>query len=348
MAVIAAVVLAILAVVHTVSRRGDETARAPSRERHDGDGRAASSATPRWLVLPQVGLSPCACGGNRRRRSFVEKTLVGASAVLRRAMFSEDSAQRRGLLQRLEPRVKLLGCLGLLVVAAFVRHIPVLLAMYAGTVALAAASGIGSGFFIKRVWLFVPVFTGIVVVPATFSFVTPGQVVVPLGSWFGSPVGLTAQGLTAAGLIVTRVAVSISLVVLLTLTTTWTRLLGALRALLVPRLFIVVLAMAYRYIFHLLSAVTDMYTARKARSAAPGPATEVSAGRRFVAAGAGALFGKAHALTEEVHQAMVARGYVGEVRALERAQLGALDVGCAALSVVTMALALGGDRLLGR
>ena len=45
-------------------------------------------------------------------------------------------------------------------------------------------------------------------------------------------VGLTSQGLRAAGLIVMRVATSISLVVLLTLTTPWTRLLAALRALL--------------------------------------------------------------------------------------------------------------------
>ena len=42
---------------------------------------------------------------------------------------------------------------------------------------------------------------------------------------------MTSQGLTSAGLIVTRVAVSISLVVLLTLTTPWNRLLAALRAL---------------------------------------------------------------------------------------------------------------------
>ena len=43
------------------------------------------------------------------------------------------------------------------------------------------------------------------------------------------PQGLTSQGLTSAALVVARVATSISLVVLLTLTTPWVRLLAALR-----------------------------------------------------------------------------------------------------------------------
>ena len=59
-----------------------------------------------------------------------------------------------------------------------------------GMIVLAALSRLPLGFFVKRVWLFVPIFTGAVVLPATFS-------------------------LTTTGLIVLRVATSISLVVLL-------------------------------------------------------------------------------------------------------------------------------------
>src|ERR1700712_1417605 len=99
---------------------------------------------------------------------------------------------------------------------------------------------------------------------------------------------MTRQGLPSAGLIVSRVAVSISLVVLLTLTTPWNRLLAALRALAVPKMFILVLGMTYRYVFHLLNSVTDMYTARKARTVSAD--RDVTSGRRFVAASAGALF----------------------------------------------------------
>lgn len=305
-----------------------------------------ASATPDWLMRPELGLCPCGCIGKRRKGSFLDKTLGGAASVMRQAMFADDVAARDGLLQRVDARVKVVTIVGLLVVAAFVRHVPTLLALYAAALGLAAASRISLSFFIKRVWLFVPIFTGIVVVPAAFSFITPGDIVVPLGTWFGTPVGFTAQGLTAAALIVTRVAVSISLVVLLTLTTPWTRLLGALRSLFVPRMFVMVLGMAYRYVFHLLTSVTDMYTARKARIVAA--STDTAGGRRFVAATGGALFGKAHALSEEVHLAMVSRGYVGDVRTLEATRLTAADVLWFLATVAAAGVILGGDRLLGR
>jgi len=298
-----------------------------------------------WLTRPETGLGPCACTGTRRKAGFVERTIGGAAGLLRRAMGSEDSASARGVLQRLEPRVKVVALFGLLVVTALVRHIPVLLGMYAATLALAAASKISVSFFVRRVWLFVPIFTGIVVAPAMLNIVTHGPVVVPLGSWFGHRVGFTEQGLTSAGLIVTRVATSISLVVLLTLTTPWSKLLAALRALRAPRMFILVLGMAYRYVFHLLDAVTDMYTARKARTVIR--TANASSGRSFVAATAGSLFGKAHTLSEDVHLAMVARGYRGDARSVSIVRVHVVDITFVLVCIAGAVAVLGFDRMLG-
>jgi cobalt ECF transporter T component CbiQ len=206
-------------------------------------------------------------------------------------------------------------------------------------------TGLSLVFFVKRVWLFIPIFTGIVVLPATLNLITPGTIVVPLGTWFGHEVGVTSEGVHGAAIIVVRVAVSISLVVLLTLTTPWTRLLSALRALFVPKIFILVLGMAYRYLFHLLGSVTDMYSARTSRTIDPD--VGVASGRRFVAASAGALFGKAHALSDEVYLAMVARGYDGNARTLTAFRLRTLDVVWVAGCVLAGAAILGLDRYAG-
>jgi len=306
---------------------------------------SAARATPAWLLEPELGLCRCGCIGRRWRGSAVDKTIRSLVGVLRQALQSEELAARPGLLQRLDPRVKLLGLLTLLVAAGLVRHIPVLAGLYALTLLLAFVSRLPLGWFVKRVWLFIPIFTGIVVLPAMFSFVTPGETVVPLGHWFGHPVGLTRQGLTGAGLIVCRVATSISFVVLLTLTTSWARLLAALRALRVPRLLVLVVGMAYRYIFVLLDAVSDMYTAQKARTVAISPQGE--AGRLFVASSAGALFGKAHALSEEIHQAMLASGYRGEPLILGQRRLTLLDAAALVCCVALAVLVVGGDRALG-
>jgi cobalt/nickel transport system permease protein len=308
------------------------------------DVRAA--ATPDWLLSSDVAMRAPTLGGKRKPRSFVEKTITSGSDVLRQAMFSDETARRGGLLQRIDPRAKIVGLAGLLIVAALLHNIAALAVMYAGTVAIAAASRLPIGFFVKRVWLFIPIFTLIVVAPATLSIVNHGDVVLELWTWNGTPQGITSQGLESAGLVVSRVAVSISLVVLLTLTTPWTRLLAALRSLGVPRIFILVIGMAYRYIFLLLGSVTDMYESRKSRTV--GTQRHDAGARKFVAASAGTLFGKASHLAEEVHQAMVSRGYRGDAQTLESTRLGAADFAFVLGAAVAGALVLMGDGFLGR
>ncbi len=109
-----------------------------------------TTTTPAWLVESQVGLCPCGCIGRRKKGSFLDKTLGGASRLLREAMFAEEVAAQRGLLQRIDPRVKVLGAVVLLVATALVHHLPVLVGCYLGTLLLAAASGLSVGFFVKR------------------------------------------------------------------------------------------------------------------------------------------------------------------------------------------------------
>jgi cobalt/nickel transport system permease protein len=301
-----------------------------------------TTTTPAWLLEPQIGLCPCGCIGRRRRGNFVAETIEGSARVMGQALFAEDTAAAPGLWQGLDARVAVVSTLGLLVAVSLVHHLGVLVAVYLATVVLAALCRLPLGFFVKRVWLFIPIFTGIVVLPATLNVITPGHDVLSLGAWFGHDLAITREGLTGAALLVTRVATSISLVALLTLTTPWNRLLAALRALLVPRMFVLVLGMAYRYVFHLLDAVTDMYTARRSRAA--GPERDTRSGRAFVTAGAGALFGRTHALAEEVHMAMVSRGYTGEARTLTAPRLRATDVLWLATTMAAVALLVGADR----
>ena len=300
-------------------------------------GRTRRPVTPDWLVTSEVGLCPCGCIGKRRKGNVVAKTLNGTANVARQAIYADEMASAPGLLQRLDPRTKLVGLLALLVVASLSHSLVVLVALYLMTLVLALASRLPVWSFVKRVWLFIPIFTAVVVLPATLNVITPGQIVVPLGHWwFGGPIGMTSQGLRGAALITARVAVSVSLAVLVTFTTSWPRLLTGLRSLGVPRMFVTVAAMAHRYIFHLLDSVTDMYTARRARTVRP---ESIDGLRRFVGASAGSLFGKANHLTAEVHQAMVARGYVGEAHTLVPPALGPVDVGALA-SVALLATAL--------
>ena len=142
--------------------------------------------------------------------SFVEKTIGGAADVMR----AGDVLRRRRRAARRCSSASTRGSssstlFGLLVArGAGAPHPGAAGACTRVTLVLAAASRLPLGFFVKRVWLFVPIFTGIVVLPATLNFITPGHdrraarhVVRPPGR------AHRARASTAAGLIVIRVAV---------------------------------------------------------------------------------------------------------------------------------------------
>ncbi len=312
------------------------------------------STVPVWLLDGGQKAGDYSPSGRPRKISAVERTITGITNALKASVFSEELAARDGVLQRLDPRVKTASLLGLLLSAALVQHPSVLAALYFLTIVLAAFSRISIWYFIKRVWLFIPIFAGIIVIPSLFNMVRPGDPLiilwdfgheVHLGPWsLGEELAITRQGLYGAILLVLRVAVSVSLAVLLALTTRWSELLKSLRVFYLPRVFILILSMTYRYIYLLLSLSADMFTARRSRTAGHISRSE---DRRFTSSGMGALLGKSHALSDEIYSAMVSRGYTGEPKTLRSFRITAADVLMGSALLLVAAVAVGGDRLLG-
>jgi cobalt ECF transporter T component CbiQ len=277
--------------------------------------------TPDWLVRPQVGLCPCGCAGRRRRTSYLAASLDGLSARLRDALGADELANADGWLQRLDPRTKLAAGLVVLVAVAFVHETIVLVAIAAGAAVLAAGSRVPLSRYLRRVWMTVPLFTAIIVLPAMLDVVTPGPTLVPLGTWFGHPLAITAPGVAGALRLVARTGASVSIVLLVTVTTPWHRLLAALGQLGVPSMFVAVLAMAWRYTFLLSATVADLFVSRRARGAGAGRGRDrARRGRAVIAATAGTTFARSHQLSGEVYQAMVARGYTGQIHTLRSAR----------------------------
>lgn len=271
---------------------------------------------PAWLGSAVE--APAEPANRRVRLPFVGRTLVGTVEVVRRTLFAEETARRNGLLQRAAPAVKVVCFLALIVAAGLSRSLPPLGLIYAACVVLALLGRLGALSFLLRTWVVVIAFTGLVVLPGMTSLVTPGEPLVTLvhfgpGARLG-PVGLPAEvsitrpGLTGGVLVMLRAAASVSLATILTLTTGWFELLRGLGQLGLPPVAGMLLTLAYRYIFVLLTVVQDMYYAWQARFVG-GPAGR--AGRLLGAAAAYALFVRSEVLAREVHQAMLARGFRG-------------------------------------
>jgi len=191
--------------------------------------------------------------------------------------------------------------------------------MYAVVLALAVLSALDLGSFLKRVWLGVPLFSGFVVLPSIFFVGHQALVTIPFGLF---DVTVHSDALRAAGIFVLRVGVSVSLAILLILTTKWADILKSLRVLRVPSVFVLVLAMTYRYIFLVLHSVNGMFLARKSRIVARTSGREQ---RWWVVATIGVLMSRSFRMSDDVYQAMVARGFNNRMRTLDDYRLLAAD-----------------------
>jgi cobalt/nickel transport system permease protein len=272
-------------------------------------GYFVSAATGVTLIVLLTFVVNWSLSRSRRRLGFIERTIRHLLRTMQRVLFAEEVALSNGLLQALDPRVKLVGIGALIVGAIAVRRLWVLLALFGLSVLLAFLSHVSLRLLVSRIWLAVLAFTGVIAFPAIF--LTPGQAMfrLPILLW---PV--TAQGLTGAAFLLLRAETAATLSLLLILCTLWNQLLRALRFFGVPAMVVVMITMTYRYIFLLLETAHSMFESRQTRLVGRlAPADQ----RRFAAASVGVLLDKAFQLSGEVHTAMLARGFRGEARLLD-------------------------------
>ena len=289
---------------------------APRKELTDSCPDSGRASAPFALLISR--LKP------RRGITFIERTISSFTRAADEAFFAEELARRPGLLQRLDVRAKMIG-LGALVFAVIaVQHLNALALVLGLAALLALASRVPFRLLALRVWLPVLLFTGLIALPA--MFLTPGEMLVRM------PWPITVQGLRTASLLMLRAECAASLLFLLTVTTPWNHLLRALRWFRIPAAVVALLQVSYRYIFVLLETANNMFESRQTRLIGR---MEPRIQRRFAAATAAVLLDKALETSNEVHGAMQARGFRGDIVILNDLRMDRLNWLYAAFFVVT-------------
>lgn len=296
---------------------------------------------PDWMKEVDVG--PCRCSAiYHGKKGFVGKTIEGIFVFLEEAFISESFSRKSGLLQSLDPRAKLISILAIVFATSLIGDLRILIYVYSLTLLLTYLSKIDVWFFIKRVWLFIPIFAGIIAIPMIFNIFFPGDPLIQLvhlgaGSHLG-PISLpesifiTRQGVNAATIFTIRVATCVSAVVLLFLTTPQQTLFKSLRTVGVPKLYVLTLEMTYRYIFLLMDLIREMYVAKKARTIKAGGLLEE---QKWVGGRIGYTLMRSLDTSEKVHMAMMSRGYNGDVKIMQEFRMANRDyiAGATAISM---------------
>ena len=165
---------------------------------------------------------------------------------------------------------------------------------------------------------------------------------------FGVNLALTSEGAWRLASVVVKGWLSILAAATLAQTTHFTALGRALRGLGLPPVLSSIILLMYRYLFVLVGEAFRLMRAREARTATPdGRAPRVSLAWRAGVTGSmvGTLFLRTHERGERIYQAMLARGFDGDMPQLQSDALTGGQVAGAGVVVTLLALITAGANV---
>lgn len=271
---------------------------------------------PSWLgEATPIPFPPSTVG---KRKGFIEKNLTGIAFFLRGVLDPEGFTNKKGLLQAIDPRARLFGILLLIITGAILKGLIPILGLLVITIVMAIASRVTVSALLKRV-LPIFIFTIFLALPSSFNIITPGAVIFPV---FGQKLYISMEGLEVLSILSLRVMAMVSLVTLLLLTTGQANIFRSLQGLPIPKVFVTVMAMAFRYILLLIRIADDVHMARKARTVKPSSAREAQG---WLASRVWFIMERSMEMADGIHLAMTARGFTGDVKTIEAFEMKARD-----------------------
>ena len=177
-----------------------------------------------------------------------------------------------------------------------------------------ALSDLGLGYTFRRSFIALP----FALVAVTVLFSLPGEALVRF-HFMMSEFTITDAGLLRFVSIVIRSWLSMQMAILLVAVTRFPDLIHAFEHLRVPAILTTIIAFLYRYLFVLTDEVIRLLRARQSRSAAV--SGQRSGGgvlwrARVAGSMAGQLFLRSYERSDRIYNAMMARGYAGQLRTL--------------------------------
>jgi len=180
------------------------------------------------------------------------------SGLLRQFFTAEQIAAEHGLLQQRDPRVSLLSLGGLALAVMLSQTLPIVCLLGCLTLVLAWRSKVPLRRLLGRSAV-VPLVSGLIVLPHVVLL--PGETLVGV---YGFTV--TDTGVSYLLFFTLRVGVGVALLSLLVLTTPFSAIVAAMRALRIPVALVWVIAITYRYLFLFFDELQRLLLARNSRT----------------------------------------------------------------------------------
>ena len=260
-------------------------------------------------------------GSGKMRFPSIDQTINNAARSLKTIYLQADSAGRSNVVCNLNPVVKVLSFIYLIVIISFVSAVLSQFYISCFIFFLYLFSGIHIFKVYKNILLLAFLFGFLVSAPAALNVITPGETVItlitlnkPYDFWIyhiPGEIGITIEGCKIVARLFLRVLNSVSLSLLLVYSTSFPRLLKVFRIFYIPHTLLMVVWLAYKFIFILCRTIEETFLAAKSRfirNISSQTVRKIVAGRIFF------IYVKAHLTYEQTYSAMISRGYEGKIK----------------------------------
>ncbi len=229
------------------------------------------------------------------------RDLIEASESI---VYIEDLSEKRGLLQAVNPLVKLAAVVFMISASLFITNLSILAVLCFIPIFLAVASRLPMKDFLSRTAI-IPLFSAVIAIP--FLFMTPGTNIAA-SSLGGFNLAITAEGVTRFLVFSVRVWFCVASLITLVLSTGFDKLLKLLSSIRVPNVMIQLFSLTYRYFFVSIHEAQSVLIGKEARTYNHKKTFNLQS-LKDLGHILSALFIRTYERSERVYLAMKARGF---------------------------------------
>jgi cobalt/nickel transport system permease protein len=257
----------------------------------------------------------------RAKLSFLDKTILNSASAVKSIYLQAENAAIENIIQKINPHVKFISLIYFAIVISIVSNLRTQILATAFIFLLYIIAGLKIFQVYRKIFFIAFIFGFLVVLPASLNIITPGKIIFKLIT-FDKPshfwiynipqsIGFTENGFQVVSLVFLRVLNSVSFALLIVFTTPFPAFIKSFKIIGVPDTFLMIISLAYKYIFILSRTIEETYFALKSRLSGNIKSSSI---RKLISGRIFFIFKRSLIIYESTYFAMVSRGYNGKVK----------------------------------
>ena len=269
----------------------------------------------------------------KARLSFLDKTILNSAGAIKSIYLQAENSAEKNFIQTINPYIKLFSLIYLILLISVVRNLNQQILITVFIFLLYFSAGFKVFQVYRKIFFLSFIFGFLVVLPASLNIITHGDIIYnlitfnkPLHFWiYNVPqkIGFTENGFHVVSLVFLRVLNSVSFALLIVFTTPFSSFIKSFKIIGVPDTFLMIISLAYKYIFILSSTIEETYFAVKSRLAGYVKSRSI---RNLISGRIFFIFKRSKIIYEDTYFAMVSRGYDGKVKLNSKYHFTSMDL----------------------